>query len=311
MIAPVLPMTSPMPNAPLLLTLIVTLLGCACSASADVLAGRVAAPVPDSDAAIDRTYTRAPQRIASLNLCTDQLLLMLVPRARIASVSDWATNAESSYMAAAAQGIPGNRGSVETVLPQNPDLILAGEYNDVMLLKVLRHLGYRVETLPVPQTIEQTRAHILHFGELVGESEKAQRIVEDMDRRLARIDARVASLPRQGLAAVYAPNGLTVGKDAVLTQIVERAGWRNLGSELAVAGYGAISIEQLLVARPDLLVLDITAKGNDDSIAHSYLAHPALSTLKKHARTVAMSPALSECVGPNTIDAIELLMAQH
>lgn len=279
-----------MPKAPSLLTLTIPLL-------AFVFAGRV-----DAD---------TPQRIASLNLCTDQLLLMLVPRSRIVSVTDWASRPESSYMAAAAQNIPANRGSVETVLPQNPDLILAGEYTDVTLLKVLKHLGYRVETVPVPQNLEQTRAHILHFGELVGEPAAAKRIVEDMDRRLSRIDTAVAALPRTELAAVYAPNGLTVGRGAVLAQIIERAGWRNLGSELSIRGYGAISLEQLLIAQPRLLVLDITAAGNDDSIAHSYLAHPALSTLKKHARAVVISPALSECVGPNTIDAIELLAAQH
>ena len=288
-----------MPNAPSVLSLTISLLGF-------VLAGHVDAHV---DTVVDGI--RAPQRIASLNLCTDQLLLMMVPRARIASVSDWATNPESSYMAAAAKGIPNNRGSAEMVLPQNPDLVLAGQYTDVTLLKVLRNLGYRVETVPIPQNIEQTRAHILRFGELVGEPEKAQRIIADMDRRLAHIDAAVANLPHKNLAAAYAPNGLTVGRGAILTQIIERAGWRNLGSELSIRGYASISLEQLLVAQPDLLVLDITATGNDDSIAHSYLAHPALSTLKKHARSVVISPALSECVGPNTVDAIELLVAQH
>lgn len=279
-----------MPNASFFLTLTITLLSFA-------FAGRV-----DAD---------APQRIASLNLCTDQLLLMLVPRARIASVTAWATNRESSYMAAAAHGIPTNHGAVETVLPQNPDLILAGEYTDVTLLKVLKNLGYRVETVAVPQTIEQARAHILHFGELVGEPAAARRMVDDMDRRLARVDAAVANSAHAGLAVAYAPNGLTVGRGAVLAQIIERAGWRNLGNELSINGYGSISLEQLLAAQPDLLVLDVTAVGHDDSIAHSYLAHPALSTLKPRARSVVISPTLSECVGPNTIDAIELLAAQH
>lgn len=252
----------------------------------------------------------APQRIASLNLCTDQLLLMLVPRARIASVTDWAARPESSYMAAAARGIPTNRGGLESVLPQNPDLILAGEYTDAALLTALQRLGYRVETLAVPQNLAQARTYILHVGELVGASEKAQRIVEDMDQRLRRIDAAVARQKTAELAAAYAPNGMTVGRGAVLAEIIERAGWRNLGSELPIRGYGAIALEQLIAAQPRLLVLDITTTDKGDSIAHSYLAHPALSALKRHARTVVVPPTLSECVGPNTVDAIELLMAQ-
>lgn len=253
----------------------------------------------------------APQRIASLNLCTDQLLLMLAPRERIASVTDWAARPESSYMAAAAQGIPTNGGSVEAVLPQNPDLILAGEYTDVMLLQALKRLGYRVETLAVPRSLAQARAYILHFGALVGEPAAAQRMVDAMDRRLRRIDAAMTAAGKTELAAAYAPNGFTVGRGAVLAEIIERAGWRNLGNELPIEGYGQISLEQLLAAQPRLLVLDITAAGSDDSIAHAYLAHPALAALQRRVRTVVIPPPLSECVGPNTIDAIELLMAQR
>ncbi len=260
--------------------------------------------------------TVLPQRIASLNLCTDQLLLMLVPRARIASVTDLAAHRDISYMAAAAQGVPTNHASIESVLPQNPDLILAGEYTDVTLLQALQRLGYRVEILSVPQNLAQTRAYILHFGELVGAEAAAQRVVDDMERRLQRIDAAVmnarqsgAGAPPSGLAAVYAPNGMTVGRGAVLAEIIERAGWRNLGDELSIHGYGAISLEQLLAAQPRLLVLDVTTASRGDSIAHSYLAHPALSALQRQVRTVVIPPTLSECVGPNTVDAIELLTA--
>lgn len=275
-------------NAPLLFPLFAITLLCAAFANADV-----------------------PQRIVSLNLCTDQLLLMLAPRARIASVTDWAARPDSSYMAAAAQGIPTNHGSVEAVLPQNPDLILAGEYTDVTLLQMLKRLGYRVEILSVPQNLAQARAYILHFGALVGEPVAAQRLVDDMAQRLRRIDAHTVGLQKAELAAVYAPNGMTVGRDAVLAEIIERAGWRNLGSELSIEGYGQISLEQLLVAQPRLLVLDITTASRGDSIAHSYLAHPALTALQQTARTVVIPPILSECVGPNTVDAIELLVAQH
>ncbi|HET8711125.1 MAG TPA: ABC transporter substrate-binding protein [Spongiibacteraceae bacterium] len=258
-----------------------------------------------------RASVAAPQRIASLNLCTDQLLLMLVPRARIASVTDWAARPESSYMAAAAQGIPTNHGSIETVLTQHPDLILASEYTDAALLLALKRLGYRVEIMAVPKTLAQTRGYILHVGDLVGARTEAQRLVDNMSRRLLEIDNLVESSSGAELAAVYAPNGMTVGRGAVLAEIIERAGWRNLGDTLPIRGYGPISLEQLLVAQPRLLVLDVTVAGNDNSIANGYLAHPALSALKQRARTVVVPPTLSECVGPNTIDAIELLAAQR
>lgn len=247
-----------------------------------------------------------PQRIASLNLCTDQLLLMLVPRERIVSVTDWAARPESSYMAAAARGVPSNGGLVEAVLPQHPDLILAGPFSDATLIQLLRKLGYRVEVLDIPQGLDAARHYILHFGELVGETAKARALVADMDARLQRIAPPAGAAP---LAAVYAPNGITVGRGTVLAEIVARAGWRNLGSERNVEGYGQLSLEQLLIAQPQLIVLDVTADDAGDSLAHGYLSHPALAAL--HAQTVVMPPPLSECVGPMTVDAIELLAARR
>jgi iron complex transport system substrate-binding protein len=103
-----------------------------------------------------------------------------------------------------------------------------------------------------------------------------------------------------------------VGRGTVLAEIIERAGWRNLGSEQNVEGYGQLSLEQLLVAQPQLIVLDVTSDSDGGgSIAHGYLDHPALAALSRRAQTVVMPPRLSECVGPMTIDAIELLAARR
>jgi iron complex transport system substrate-binding protein len=252
----------------------------------------------------------APQRIASLNLCTDQLLLMLVPRARIASVSDWAVRPESSYMAAAAQGLPLNRGSAEAVLPLHPDLIIAGHFNDPSMIHLLRKLGYRVELVTVPGNVGEARDYMRHFGALVGEEAAAEQLLADMDAHLRRIAARVAALPRMS-AAVYAPNGVTVGRGTLLDDILKRAGLTNIAAP-GLAGYGRLSLEQLLMAQPQMLVLDVTADADGGgSIAHTYLQHPALAAVARHATVVTMPPRLSECVGPMTVAAIELLVARR
>ena len=56
------------------------------------------------------------QRIVSLNLCADQILVDLVPRERIAAVSHLAADPWSSAVAEKARGIPWTRGKAEEVL---------------------------------------------------------------------------------------------------------------------------------------------------------------------------------------------------
>lgn len=258
-----------------------------------------------------------PQRVASLNLCTDQLLLLLLPRERIASVTEWAIKPESSYMAAAAVGLPINYGLAEAVLPQRPDLIVAGEYTDHARVAMLRKLGYRVEVTRVPRDLDDARGFILAFGELLGVKARAAALVADMDRRLAAVAARrgrgrgeEGRGEARGLAAVYSPNGMSAGQGTVMEEILARAGWRNLGSELGLRGYGQLPLEHLLRAQPDLLVLDTTAEPTGGtSLAHAYLDHPALSALTRRARKVVLPPPLSVCVGPMTVEAIERLEA--
>ncbi len=253
--------------------------------------------------------TASPQRIASLNLCADQLLLLLLPRERIASVTEWAQKPESSYMAKAAQGLPVNYGLAERVLPQQPDLILAGEYNDHTMVAMMRQLGYRVEIVRVPRNLAEAQQVILEFGELVGAQVEAEALVADMQRRLARIAEQVGNTPA-GLAAVYSPNGMSAGRGTVMEEILARAGWRNLGSEMGLQGYGQLPLEQLIRAQPDLLVLDTTAEPTGGaSLAHAYLDHPALTSLPQRAQRLILPPPLSVCVGPMTVDAIEKLVA--
>ena len=69
-----------------------------------------------------------PKRIVSLDLCTDQLLIDLVPRERIAAVTHLAADASVSAIPEKARGLPITHGGAEDVLARDPDLILAGPW---------------------------------------------------------------------------------------------------------------------------------------------------------------------------------------
>ena len=70
-----------------------------------------------------------PQRIMSLSLCTDQLLLQLVPTTRITSVTYLSRQSNESYLSAEAFGVPINYGTPEEVAREHPDLVLTGTFS--------------------------------------------------------------------------------------------------------------------------------------------------------------------------------------
>src|SRR5688572_17173739 len=99
---------------------------------------------------ITTTLQAQPQRIVSIGLCTDQLLLMMVERKRIASVTHSAANPEESYMAAAVSDIPLNYSGVEEIIALDPDLVVGSPFASQDTARLMRELGYRVEMSTPP-----------------------------------------------------------------------------------------------------------------------------------------------------------------
>ena len=109
-----------------------------------------------------------PRRIVSLNLCTDQLLLTLGIRSRIASLTFLAADPSASAMAEAARGFPTNRGRAEEVLALNPDLILAGSTAATPTVQLLKRLGHRVVVVPHANTLADIPRNIRTVAKAVG-----------------------------------------------------------------------------------------------------------------------------------------------
>ena len=247
-----------------------------------------------------------PQRIVSLNVCTDQLVMLLADRARIASVSYVAADPGSSAMAEAAAGLTLNHGLAEEVLGLDPDLVLAGAFGARPTVFLLRRLGYRVVELPLAATIADARANIRTVGEALGERERGEALIAEFDRRLAAVRA-AASGPRP-LAAIYSANGVTLGAGILASAALEAAGFRNLAARLGLSGAAPLPLERLLVARPDVLVI---ARARDDApgLADEILGHPALRRAFADHPVVRVPDHLWTCGTPFVAQAIECLAA--
>lgn len=243
------------------------------------------------------------RRIASLNLCTDQLLLMLVARERIATVTFLARDPATSYMADAAAGIPVNHGRLEEILPLDPDLVLAGRYTTPFTKALLAKLDYRVYEAAVPATFDGIRAQLREVAELLGEPERGAALAAEMDAKLARIAAAAGPRP---LAALYAPRGYTQGRGTLEDSVLAAAGYRNLAAELGLSGSGVLPLELLLRHDPGFLVF--TAAGDDaPSLATAILDHPALTRGFAGRTTVRVPARTWFCPGPMVADAVLFL----
>ncbi|MDH3447970.1 MAG: ABC transporter substrate-binding protein [Gammaproteobacteria bacterium] len=250
-----------------------------------------------------------PQRIVSIGLCTDQLLLMLAEPGQIASVSTWAKDRNMSYMNAAIGDIPLNNASVEEVIRFSPDLVLASDYVAWNTVRFLRELGYRVEQVPVPTSIDGIYDLLTRFGEVTGNEQRAAAAIEQMRRRIDETRARYAARPVKSVI-IYSPNGMTVGAETLEHDLFIEAGYRNLAAEMGISGFQSISLEQLIAADPDVLQID-RRLSPQASLATAYLGHPVVQKLLRQREYLDIPTRLRICAGPMITEAIEMMAARR
>src|SRR5690606_31042246 len=66
----------------------------------------------------------APQRVVSMNLCTDQIAMLLAAEGQLISVSDLAADPRMSSMADKAAAYHENHGRAEEIYLMRPDLVI-------------------------------------------------------------------------------------------------------------------------------------------------------------------------------------------
>jgi iron complex transport system substrate-binding protein len=215
-----------------------------------------------------------PARVVSMNLCTDQLALMLAAPGQLVSVSAIATDPLSSALHEEAAAYPANHGSAEEIYLLEPDLVLADVWSDPATVSMLRSLGVEVAQMSVADRLEDIPDRIAEMGALLGQEAEARRLIARFEADLARL-AGPSDGPR---AAFYYPNGYTLGTDTLSHQVLSHAGFTHIAEELGRDASGRVALELLLLAAPDLVIG--TDRYPGASRSEEILSHPALRSLE-------------------------------
>lgn len=245
------------------------------------------------------------QRIVSLNLCTDELLLRLADPARIASVTWLSRNPAGSNVAEMAERVPVNYGLAEQIIAAEPDLVLAGTFTTRIAIGMLKRTTIPVVEFPVPRSFDEVRQQVRDVAGLVQAEDRGRALVAEIDRRVAAVAARPRAI--RPTAIVFNPNGATVGQGSLPDEIMTAAGLDNIAARLRIDNYGEIPLEVIALHEVDVLIVSASRDG-PPSKATELLSHPILSKLTR-TRIVVLPGRLWNCGGPGVAEAVERLDA--
>lgn len=231
-----------------------------------------------------------PQRVVSLNLCADQLVLALADRDQIAGLTRNAASEEMSAEAAKARGHRILTNSAEEILVLEPDLVVGMPARRSSSIGALKGQNYRTLDLKTANTLDEIYASIRETAAALGHPARGEALIADMEKQLAAV-----ARPGKGrVAAYYQRRGFMTGTGTLIDDLMTRVGVVNLATKLGKSDLSQISLEEMVAAQPDFLIVEsatdrITDQGSE------MLHHPVLRDIPRvsipQAWTVCGSPA--------------------
>ena len=235
----------------------------------------------------------AALRAASLNLCTDEYLLLLAQPRQIVGVSYLARDPRETILWRQARRFPGNRGSIEDVLPLRPNLLLTSGGGGRATGLLAGRAGIRTIEVPYASNLDGVATNLRLVASALGNPRAADPWLERLAtlRRLAPV--------RSEDAIWISGGGFSLAPDSLGAQWLRLAGFR----QRALPG-GRATLETLITAPPKALIKSDYRSG-EMSGGNRWLDHPIV----RHAgaRQISTDGRPWTCLGPLMIPEIERL----
>lgn len=244
-----------------------------------------------------------PKRVVSVNLCTDQLALMIASPGQIISLSRLAHDPMSSAMVDKARQFPTNGSGAEEVYLLQPDLVLAGTFTSAATVNLLRNLGITVEQFAPAQSLSDVPDRLAQMGRALRQEARAEALTDAFHHRF---DALTRDLPpTRPRAAITYVNSYSSGDATLAGDILKHAGFDNIAKEIGLTSVGTLALEELVLLAPDVIIQGRDYPGA--ARAEDNLNHPALHALPDTLVAGEISDRDWICGTPHVLNALSAM----
>jgi iron complex transport system substrate-binding protein len=246
-------------------------------------------------------------RIASMNVCTDQLLLTLADPQQILGLSRYARDRLQSWAAQDARRYRVLSGSAEDILVLRPDVVVASLFDKRSTRELLKAKGLHLAEFGVPRSLDEVKDQIHEMGEIVRHPDRAAAEITKLDAAIAR--ARQAVAHRRYRVLPLSRRGWVSGSESLLSSLLTETGLFNAAGELGVAFGGFASLEAIVNLKPDFIVVSDAGDTAEDD-GRAFLLHPALERFYPPSKRIVIPDRLTVCGGVMLVDALDVLIAE-
>jgi iron complex transport system substrate-binding protein len=260
---------------------------------------------------LGRTVTVSrPSRIVSLAPGITETLFAVGAGPRLVAVTTTDTYPPEVKQLPTVGGFAPETISLETLLAQKPDLVIAGGRFQQPIVESVAKLGIPAVVID-PDTVDRVEEAIVLIGRLTGQEAKSTTVVADFRRRREAVRRRAAAIrPADRLRVLYVlwdEPLQTAGPGTFVGQMITEAGGVNVFAD-ATQQYPTVSDEAVLARNPTLV---LAPDHGGAKLRDRLFGRPGWKELAavKEGKIVTVLEDLLHRPGPRLIDGLERIAA--
>lgn len=253
------------------------------------------------------TVMAQPMHVVSGTEGTDEMIASLLPKSRIALVTNISSNPLYSDVTGLVKGLPQWTGdNPEKALSVQPDLVLMASYGPQKVMTQIKNAGIPVYEFNDFTSISSIEHNIGVVGKLVGETGKAHALVANMKHNLGQIKHEVKGQKRPTVLD-YSSYGFAGGKATIVDDIIKAAGGVNAAAKLN--GWAKITDEEIVKMNPDVIIDSSDDKGFLKKLAKEPGLQSVKAVKEHHLYTIKSSDlsSVSQFVAKAVYDVAKVL----
>lgn len=266
------------------------------------------------------SFESKPQKIISLYVYGDEVLLGLVDHKRIAGLSKWVHDEDLAMGAKEAKDVTKiAESNPEAILALKPDLVLLPDSSKPEQISSLEDVGIKVFVYPAASQLSNIPKTIKAIGSAVGEPEQADKLITEMQKKISAVEAKVKKMQPEKKGLLFLRFGAIGGKGTIFNDIMTAAGVEDCyeAARHTIADKPGtsriLSKEEVVQANPDYIIIATWSQGGAYKAGNAQLEElyedPALATVTavKQKQAIVIPQGYVNCLSQHAADSVELL----
>lgn len=221
-----------------------------------------------------------PMRIITASIGHDEIVLALVPSERLVAVGAVSKDATFSNIADLVLDKPEVSRDPETIIAQEPDIVVTSPWYPIEGIEALRSAGILVVQTALDLDLYSQINNILLIGYILGEEERAITFAEEVEARFqAVLDVTAEKTERSSVISLtqYGDSLWTAGSGSTQGSLIVAAGGVNGAAEAGIEGNQTISLESVIAMAPDVIIIPQPAAYGAEEFRQSLFDNAALA----------------------------------